>query len=151
VASFWLGLAAHQIVLYLGSIARPPIHLTLRTFTTTSDGIEADMIQLPRSPGCTHCGIRGSSLSHDDPRYVAWLYHCSTTFITGSYKSKKEHQAHYRVANVKLASERSHAYVNAPRVRLPPLLELRANPWSPRPTASDRAAVDLPRLATLLG
>jgi SagB-type dehydrogenase family enzyme len=104
-ATLWIGLASLYAFLALSQL---PPSLTLRGFRVqrVEDGALIEETRLAvRLPGCTQCGIAGEPWAPDDPRMLAWIYHCATSLSTRAMLSPKDHQAHYLVEHARLASE----------------------------------------------
>ncbi len=136
------GLAGLQIFHALSRIGPGTLHTTFRILRIGDDGGWTQESRLaPRTPGCPACGLRGGGIVADDPRTIAWIYHGSTSFQTSELIGPKDHQAHYAVANVKLATEKKPRLFTGPTEPLPdPLPAARTAP----------SCVDLAHVATLL-
>lgn len=118
----WLGLASLYAFLALSQL---PAGLTLRGFRVErmeDESLVEETRLAVRLPGCPRCGIPGERWAPDDPRLLAWIYHCATSLPSRAMLSPKDHQGHYLVAHTKLATEEkrllwaaeSHALSEAP-------------------------------------
>jgi SagB-type dehydrogenase family enzyme len=149
-AALWTGLAAHFAFL---SLSQLPPGRTLRGFRVQrfEDGqlIEETRLEV-RMPGCTRCGIAGESWSPEDPRMLAWIYHCATSIPSREMLSPKDHQAHYLATNARLASEHRRivwSEASSPLVESTPV----ACPSAGRSTPSDsKAPIAVSTLSSLL-
>jgi SagB-type dehydrogenase family enzyme len=150
-ADYWTGLGALQVLHLVAKLAPSRMH---REFRILSSDEEGDLHQTTcisvRTPGCPECGIPNSPLTQDDPQLLAWIYHCATSFPDRSALSPRDHQSHYSIPNIQLASEDKPSFgENALDVSLPVALPLSGPlPWTfssaePRP-------VDVSQLATIL-
>ena len=104
-AALWTGLASLYAFLILTQLPPGP---SLRGFRAQrfEDGELIEETRLAvRLPGCQRCGMSGERWPPDDPRMLAWIYHCATSLSTRAMLSPKDHQAHYLVEYARLASE----------------------------------------------
>jgi SagB-type dehydrogenase family enzyme len=144
-------LASLQIFHALGRIASGSLHTSFRILGIEEDGTWIQDTRLAtRTPGCAACGLGGDAMPADDARAAAWIYHGSTSFQTHELIGPKDHQAHYAVANIKLASEKKTRLFSGDTVPLPPPMHASGDaPWlASAPAPQTRA--NLEHVATLL-
>ncbi|MGW7133422.1 nitroreductase family protein [Streptomyces bobili] len=147
----WLSLATQQLLLEITRLSASILHRGFHRCTIGHDGVMSQDSQLtPRIPGCERCGIDGEPWHPDDPRMLAWTYHTSASMPRREVITLKEHQTHYKAANVNLAVAR-HELLVGERIALP---EPAALPgplsWGAN-TDAPCAPLGLRELATVLG
>lgn len=120
LAAYWTALAGQSIVNMLAELAPNRGRRDFRVYRINDHGEMSHESFVPvRTPGCSACGISHSPLSFTDERLLAWIYHCSTSLPSRSLISPKDHQNHYKVANLQLAKEEKHSFGNVPVINLP--------------------------------
>lgn len=154
-AEYWIGLASSLSVLWLSRVTAGLSIPTYRVFSLDSDGELGEEVRLvPRMPGCDDCGLPGSSLELTHPAMLPWAYHCSTAFQSREHLSPKDHQHHYLVANLELASEQRRPLFGASRFPLPApcSVALQQHPdWAELRAPAGSDGLSLQVLSTFLG
>lgn len=146
-----LALAATLVTLAVCRVTSGLAPLTFKTIRRDADGLTEELRLAPRLPGCAACGIGGEPIEPSDPRMLAWAYHSSTAFQSKDELNPKDHQIHYMVANLDLASEARRPLYGASRHILPTPQCLEATPdWGSLGGAEPRTETTLDVLATLL-
>ena len=111
----WLSLTATELLHLISKICPPLsvqdfVHLNLDNWTQTR-------FRLPKRPGCKICHPTSAKvpLTHVP---LALVYEQAVTFPSKRFLSPKDHQIHYRLANLELQHDQK-LYPSAPLVPLP--------------------------------
>jgi SagB-type dehydrogenase family enzyme len=122
-ARLWIGLAAHLAFLILTKLPPGPSLRGFRVQRYEPGGLREETRTAVRLPGCVPCGLSGEALESghawvsgeawvsggawppDDPRMLAWIYHCTTSLPSRDMLSPKDHQAHYAAEFTRLATQ----------------------------------------------
>jgi SagB-type dehydrogenase family enzyme len=150
LAQYWVSLATLQVVHTLAKLA-PRRQREFQMLSIDEAGeMKQTTYECVRTPGCGQCGIPHSPLRRDDPRLIAWIYHCATSFPSRELLSPRDHQSHYSTANIHLASEEKPPLrEGAAAVTLPEALAL-TQPLDWNAGGDARRIIDVSILATVL-
>ena len=100
-SALWAGLLATELVHLAGRICQAP---TTRGLVRL-DGDDARIAIVPRTPGCPHCAPPPVPLDPRPPLALAHAYEQAVALPPRELLSPKDHQHHYKPANLALQHE----------------------------------------------